>query len=147
MKVLVLNGPNLNLLGLREPATYGSESLSGLEAKLRELGDELGIELAFFQSNSEGALIDAVQGAYGNFDGIAFNPGAYTHTSIALRDAFLAVRIPFVEIHLSNVYGREPYRRRSMLADLAVGVVAGFGAESYALGLRGLAAVLAKRTG
>ena len=147
MRVLVLNGPNLNLLGAREPATYGSDTLASLEAGLRTLAGELGVELEFFQSNSEGALVDAVQGARGRFDAVLANPAAYTHTSIALRDAFLAAGLPFVEVHLSNVHAREEFRRTSLLADVAVGTVAGFGAESYRLGLRGLVAALARAEG
>ena len=147
MRVLVLNGPNLNLLGMREPATYGSDTLESIEASLLALAGELGVELAFVQSNSEGALVDAVQGARGRFDGVLANPAAYTHTSIALRDAFLAAGLPFVEVHLSNVHAREPFRRTSLLADVAVGTVAGFGAESYRLGLRGLVAALSRARG
>ena len=147
MRVLVLNGPNLNLLGVREPSTYGTDTLESLEAGLRALAEELGAELEFFQSNSEGALVDAVQGARGRFDAVLANPAAYTHTSIALRDAFLAAGLPFVEVHLSNVHAREAFRRTSLLADVAVGTVAGFGAESYCLGLRGLVAALTRAKG
>lgn len=142
MKILVLHGPNLNLLGLREPGVYGSETLAGIEARLREAGGQLGAELEFFQSNSEGALVDAIQQARGRAQGIVINPAAYTHTSVALRDALLAVGLPFVEVHLSNVHRREGFRRRSLLADAAVGGVWGFGPESYVLGLHGLAAHL-----
>lgn len=142
MKILVLHGPNLNLLGQREPGVYGSLTLADIEAALEKLAAELDAKLEFFQSNSEGALVDRIQSALGKVDGIVINPAAYTHTSIAIRDAFLAVKIPFVEVHLSNVHSREDFRRRSYLADAAVGVVAGFGFESYCLGLRGLAARL-----
>jgi 3-dehydroquinate dehydratase-2 len=145
--VLVLNGPNLNLLGVREPSTYGTGTLASIEVGLRALADELGVELEFFQSNSEGALVDAVQGARGRCDAVLANPAAYTHTSIALRDAFLAAGLPFVEVHLSNVHAREAFRRTSLLADVAVGTVAGFGAESYRLGLRGLVAALTRAKG
>ena len=142
MRVLVLDGPNLNLLGTREPDRYGTRTLAGIRDDLERLARALGTELEFTQSNAEGALVDAVQAASGRVDGILVNPAAYTHTSIALRDAFLATGIPFVEVHLSNVHGREPFRRRSLLADVAVGVVAGFGPGSYLLGLRGLVAHL-----
>jgi 3-dehydroquinate dehydratase-2 len=138
VRVLVVHGPNLNLLGTREPETYGRETLADIEEALRGLAQDLGVEVEFFQSNSEGALVDAVQGSRGRFGGVLINPAAYTHTSIALRDAFLAVGIPFVEVHLSNIYAREPFRHRSLLADVAVGTVSGFGSTGYALGLRGL---------
>ncbi|MHB8765522.1 MAG: type II 3-dehydroquinate dehydratase [Deferrisomatales bacterium] len=138
MRVLVVHGPNLNLLGAREPGVYGAETLGSIEASLGDLGRELGVELEFFQSNHEGALVDAVQGARGRVDGVVINPAAYTHTSVALRDALLAAGLPFVEVHLSNVHAREPFRHRSLLSDVAVGTVCGFGAESYRLGLRGL---------
>ncbi len=138
MKVLVLHGPNLNLLGTREPGVYGAATLAEIEERLGALAQGLGAELEFFQTNAEGALVDAVQGARGRVQGILINPAAYTHTSVALRDALLAVGLPFVEVHLSNVYRREGFRRRSLLADAAVGGVWGFGPESYLLGLRGL---------
>jgi 3-dehydroquinate dehydratase-2 len=144
-RVLVLNGPNLNLLGEREPAVYGSASLAGIEDSLRALAAELGLELDFVQSNHEGALVDAVQAARKSADAILINPGAFTHTSVALRDAFLAVGLPFVEVHLSNVFAREPFRRQSYLSDLARGVISGFGPESYRLGLRAIAAFLGER--
>lgn len=147
MRVLVLHGPNLNLLGLREPGIYGAETLDSIEESLRRLASDLGVEIDFHQSNSEGALVDAIQASRGQVDGIVINPAAYTHTSVALRDAFLAVAIPFVEVHLSNVHRREPFRRRSFLADVAVGTVSGFGGESYGLGLRGLVKVLRQRRG
>jgi 3-dehydroquinate dehydratase-2 len=147
VRVLVLHGPNLNLLGTREPGTYGIETLADIEESLRHVAGELGADVEFFQSNAEGALVDAVQAARGRFDGIVANPAAYTHTSIALRDALLAVGIPFVEVHLSNVHAREPFRHRSLLADVALGTVAGFGGESYRLGLRGLVAMLSRRRG
>jgi 3-dehydroquinate dehydratase-2 len=135
-KILVLHGPNLNLLGRRAPAVYGRTTLAEIDADLAAMTHRSGHDLAVFQSNSEGALIDRLHAAGG--DGTAFiviNPGALAHTSIALRDAFAAVAIPFVEVHLSNIHAREPFRRHSYLADLAVGVIAGFGAESYRFGL------------
>lgn len=144
MRVLVLHGPNLNLLGTREPEVYGAETLDDVEEAVRRLAGELGVEVSFFQSNSEGALVDAVQAARGAADAVLINPAAYTHTSVALRDALLGVGLPFVEVHLSNVHAREPFRQRSLLADVAVGTVAGFGAESYLLGLRGLVGRLSR---
>jgi 3-dehydroquinate dehydratase-2 len=142
VRILVLHGPNLNLLGVREPGVYGGETLASIDEGLTLLGRELGVEVESFQSNGEGSRVEAIHGARGRVDGIVFNPAAYTHTSVALRDALLAVAIPFVEVHLSNVHAREPFRRRSLLADVAVGTLSGFGAESYRLGLRGLLAHL-----
>lgn len=138
MRVLVLHGPNLNLLGRREPGLYGAATLASITDDLNLLGAELGVTVEHAQSNHEGVLIDRIQAASGQVEGIVFNPGAYTHSSIAIRDALLAVGIPFVEVHLSNVYAREEFRHRSLLADIAVGKIAGFGASSYTLGLRGL---------
>jgi 3-dehydroquinate dehydratase-2 len=137
--IAVINGPNLNLLGVREPERYGAATLAAIEAAVRARAGALGVgQLSWFQSNHEGALVDAVQGLAGAADGALVNAAAYTHTSLALRDAFLAVRVPFVEVHLTNVWAREEVRHRSLLADLAVGVVAGFGADSYLLGLEAL---------
>ena len=135
-KILVIHGPNLNLLGRREPALYGQATLAEIDADLAGIARGSGHDLSSFQSNSEGALIDRVHAAAK--DGVAFiaiNPGALTHTSIALRDALAAVKIPFIEVHLSNVHAREAFRHHSYLADLAVGVITGFGADSYRLGL------------
>jgi len=135
-KILVIHGPNLNLLGGREPALYGQATLDEIDADLAGIARGSGHDLSSFQSNSEGALIDRVHAAAK--DGIAFiviNPGALTHTSIALRDALAAVKIPFIEVHLSNVHAREAFRHHSYLADLAVGVITGFGADSYRLGV------------
>lgn len=140
MRIAVLNGPNLNLLGSREPEIYGHATLADIEAMVRGDARELGIEIDWFQSNQEGALIDAVQALSGRAQGAIVNAGAFTHTSLALRDAFLAVRVPFVEVHLSNLFRREPDRQRSIIADLAVGFICGFGAEGYRLALRALAA-------
>ena len=142
MRIAVVNGPNLNLLGVREPERYGTSTLAGIEARVRERARVLGVEIAWIQSNHEGALVEAVQGLRGRADGALVNAAAYTHTSLAIRDALLAVGVPFVEVHLSNVWAREEERRRSLLADLAVGVVAGFGAESYLLALDGIVAWL-----
>lgn len=147
MRVAVLNGPNLNLLGAREPEIYGAVTLAQIEAAIRERARALGVECVFSQTNHEGELVEAIQGLRGSADGALVNAAAFTHTSLAVRDALLAVRIPFVEVHLSNIYAREPERRHSLLADAAVGVVAGFGADSYRLGLDGLVAHLAARRG
>lgn len=139
MHIAVINGPNLNLLGVREPERYGMSTLAQVEAAVRDRARALGVQqISWFQSNHEGALVDAVQGLTGAADGALVNAAAYTHTSVALRDAFLAARVPFVEVHLTNVWAREEVRHRSLLADLAVGVVAGFGADSYLLGLEAL---------
>ena len=142
LRVLLLNGPNLNLLGLREPGLYGSQTLEGIEADLRREAEGMGVALECFQSNHEGALVDRIQEALGRVDGLLINAGALTHTSIALRDALLGVAIPFVELHLSNVHGRETFRHHSFLADKALGVICGFGPTSYSLALQGLVAHL-----
>lgn len=138
MRVSVLNGPNLNLLGTREPEVYGSRTLSDIETAVRTRAKDLGVDVDWHQTNHEGHLVDLVQGLAKAADGALVNAAALTHTSIALRDALLAVRIPFVEVHLSNIFAREAERRHSMLADLAVGLVAGFGTQSYLLGLEAL---------
>lgn len=140
MRVAVISGPNLNLLGRREPEIYGSTTLEAIEERLHALGAEAGVGLEMFQSNAEGELIDYIQAAADRVDAFLINAGGLTHTSVALRDALLAADRPFVEVHLSNPATREPFRHVSLLADRAVGVVAGFGAESYLLGLRGLVA-------
>jgi 3-dehydroquinate dehydratase-2 len=145
--VAVLNGPNLNLLGQREPELYGRATLAEIEASIRERARALGVECSWTQTNHEGELVDAIQALRGRADGAVINAAAFTHTSLAVRDALLAVRVPFVEVHLSNVFAREPERHRSLLADLAIGVVTGFGAESYRLGLEGLVGYLASRHG
>jgi 3-dehydroquinate dehydratase-2 len=145
VRIAVLNGPNLNLLGTREPALYGRETLADVEARLRDVAKELKIEVSFAQENGEGALIDVVHALKGKVQGAVVNAGAYSHSSLALRDAFLAVEIPFVEVHVTNVYAREPERRHSMLAPAARAVLCGFGAYGYELALRGLVASLASR--
>ena len=142
MHVAVVNGPNLNLLGVREPGRYGNLTLEAIEASVRARARELGAEISWFQSNHEGELVEAIQGLRSRADGALVNAAAYTHTSIAIRDAVLAAAVPFVEVHLTNIWGREEERRKSLLADLAVGVVAGFGAQSYLLGLEGIVALL-----
>ncbi|MCX5949414.1 MAG: type II 3-dehydroquinate dehydratase [Cyanobacteria bacterium] len=150
MQLLVLHGPNLNLLGQREPGLYGSSTLVEIDASLVRQATELGVGLACFQSNDEGALVEriqlAAQGEAGQpVDGILINAAAYTHTSVAIRDALLAVAIPFVELHLSNTHARDSFRHRSLLADKALGVICGFGASSYSLALSGLVQQLRAR--
>jgi len=136
VNILVLNGPNLNLLGIREPGLYGSQTLKDIESALDAKAQTLGCRLDFFQSNAEHELIDRIHQAFReSIDFILINPGAYTHTSIALRDAFLATRIPFIEVHLSNIHSREPFRKHSYLSDIAKGVICGFGALGYELAL------------
>lgn len=138
MKILVLHGPNLNMLGLREPEVYGSTTLAQINDRLTQDAMELGAELSFLQSNHEGVLIEAIHAAFQVQQGILINPAAFTHTSVALRDAIASVNIPTVEVHLSNVYKREEFRHHSFIAPIAIGQISGFGAESYRLGLRAL---------
>ncbi|NLS13984.1 type II 3-dehydroquinate dehydratase [Vibrio sp. SM6] len=141
-RVLLLNGPNLNLLGLREPTIYGSTTLDQIVAKLTQQANALGCELSHLQSNREYELIDAIHAAMGNMDFIIINPAAFTHTSVALRDALLGVNIPFIEVHLSNVHAREPFRHHSYLSDKAVGVICGLGAQGYEFALSAAASAL-----
>lgn len=138
MKILVLHGPNLNLLGTREPHIYGSLTLMQINDSLVKLGSDLGVDVECRQENGEGAIIDAIHAAVGSCDGILINPAAYTHTSVAIRDALAAVPLPAVEVHLSNVHGRERFRSKSFIAPVVVGQIAGFGLDSYLLGLRAL---------
>ena len=138
MKILVLHGPNLNLLGTREPGVYGTLTLNEINAVLLQLAKELGVELTIFQTNSEGILVDKIQAAVASFDGILINPAAYTHTSVAIRDAIAATALPTVEVHLSNIHSREEFRAKSFVAPIALGQISGFGADSYLLGLRAL---------
>ena len=138
MRISVLNGPNLNLLGQREPEVYGRTTLAEIESMVREAARTHGVDLDWFQTNHEGALVEAVQALKGRADGALINAAALTHSSLALRDALLAVQVPFVELHLSNIFAREPARRHSMIADLALGMVTGFGAQSYLLALQAL---------
>lgn len=137
-KFLVLNGPNLNLLGSREPGVYGSLTLADINESLELVGSSLGVALSFFQSNHEGEIIDAIHSARGNYQGVVINAGAYTHTSVAIRDAIAAVDIPTVEVHLSNIYQREEFRHNSFIAPVVIGQISGFGHYSYTLGLHAL---------
>jgi 3-dehydroquinate dehydratase-2 len=134
-RLLLINGPNLNLLGTREPEVYGATTLADIEAELTAAAADLGHELTALQSNAEAELVDAVQAAQGNIDFILINPGAFTHTSVALRDALLGVAIPFIEIHISNIHAREEFRRQSYFSDVAEGVIAGLGPQGYLLAL------------
>ncbi|MCW6034767.1 type II 3-dehydroquinate dehydratase [Spirulina subsalsa FACHB-351] len=138
LSILTLHGPNLNLLGQREPGIYGQLTLAKINELLQQEAEALGVTLTPYQSNHEGSLVDAIQSALGQYSGILINPGAYTHTSVALRDALLAVQLPTVEVHLSNIYRREEFRHHSYIAPVAIGQISGFGAESYRLGLHAL---------
>ena len=142
MRIVVIHGPNLRLLGRREPEVYGHATLKDIDARLQALAGELGVELETFQSNHEGDILDFLEQAAGRADGFLINPGGLTHTSVALRDGLVGVGRPFVEVHLSNTAAREPFRHHSFLSGVARGVVLGFGAESYLLALRGLVTVL-----
>ena len=142
--ILVLNGPNLNLLGTRQPEVYGSKTLAMIESACAEHGARLGLGITCLQSNHEGALIDAIHGARGTHDGIVLNAGAYTHTSVALMDAIASVALPLVEVHLSNIHAREAFRHRSYIAPVALGQICGFGAQGYLLALDALHAALSK---
>jgi 3-dehydroquinate dehydratase-2 len=146
-KILILHGPNLNLLGTREPEVYGSMTLDDINVKMIGLGRELGADVTCLQSNHEGALIDALHEARISMNGVVFNPGGYTHTSVALRDAISAIVIPVIEVHLSNVYAREEFRHVSLVSAVCKGKVSGFGWRSYELGLRGLVDLLNERKG
>ena len=142
MELLLINGPNLNLVGKREPSIYGLQTLEDIQEELFDMARALDARLKFFQSNSESEMIDCIHKSVGSIDGILINAGAYTHTSIALRDALLGVDIPYVEVHLSNIYSREKFRHKSFLSDKALGVICGFGPISYQLALRGIVSYL-----
>ncbi len=147
MRIAVLNGPNLNLLGVREPELYGTDSLEDIESAVRDRARSEGVEILWHQTNHEGEFVDLVQGLRGNVAGALVNAAGFTHTSLAIRDAFLAVSVPFVEVHLSNIFAREPERRHSILADIAVGIVAGFGSLGYLLAFDALVAHVKSREG
>ena len=142
MKILIINGVNMNMLGIREPEKYGTTTLKDLEKDLYAYSFELGIDIETYQSNHEGEIVEKIQSAYENFDGIVINPAAYTHTSVAIRDAIAAVDIPTVEIHMTNIQAREDFRQKSLIAPVCVAQICGFGAESYKLGLKGLVELL-----
>lgn len=142
MKILVINGPNLNMLGIREPEKYGTESLAYIEKELYAYSFELGIDIETFQSNSEGEIIDKIQQALTNFNGLIINAGGYSHTSVAIRDAISSVNLPCVEVHMTNLYAREEFRHKSLIAPVCVGQITGFGKESYKLGLKAISDIL-----
>jgi len=135
-KILIIHGPNLNLLGDREEDVYGKTSMDAINNELVETGKSLGVEVNAFQSNIEGEIVNAIQAAKGNYSSIVINPGGYTHYSVAIRDAISAIKIPAVEVHMSNIYAREEFRQKSVIAPVAAGQISGFGKESYILGLR-----------
>jgi 3-dehydroquinate dehydratase II len=141
-KILVIHGPNLNMLGKREPGIYGHKSLEEIDTELKALGEELGLKVETFQSNHEGAIVDEIQQSMGNYHGIIINPAAYTHSSIAIRDALAMLDVPVVEIHLSNINKREPFRHHSTIADIVSARIAGFGSHGYLLALEGLSRLL-----
>lgn len=138
MKILIIHGPNLNMLGKREPEIYGAKTLDDINSSLSDCAKKMEAELSFFQSNSEGEIVSAIQEAMNCFDGIVINPGAYTHTSVAIRDAILSSGLPVVEVHISNIHKREDFRQKSYVSAVALGVISGFGVNSYFLGLSGL---------
>ena len=144
--ILVIHGPNLNLLGRREKDIYGQSSLEEINRQISALAEELQVSVSFFQSNSEGELVSAIQNALGTYDALVINPGAYTHTSIALRDAIAGTGLPAVEVHISNIYQREEFRKQSLLAEVAVGQITGFQVDSYLLGLRAAVNYLTSRS-
>ena len=145
-KILVIHGPNLNMLGKRETEIYGSTGLDDINAEMKSLGKKWGLSVTCFQSNHEGAIVDTIQDSVGQIDGLIINPAAYTHTSIAIRDALLVLQIPIIEVHLSNIYRREPFRHKSVVADIANGQMTGFGVNGYYLALRALADIVGAST-
>ncbi len=146
MKILVINGVNMNMLGIREPEKYGKLTLKDLEKDLYAYSFELGLDIETYQSNYEGEIVEKIQEARNNFDGIVINAAAYTHTSVAIRDAIAAVEIPTVEVHMTNIHAREEFRRNSLIAPVCKGQIAGFGAESYKLALKGLSEILKNKS-
>lgn len=147
LRVLILHGPNLNMLGVREPSIYGALSLNDINSRLKNLGEEIGALVDIFQSNHEGELIEKIHSACGKYQAVIINAGAYTHTSIAIRDALLAVQLPVFEVHLSNVHKREEFRQRSFISDIAEGIIMGFGALSYELALRAVVECVRSHSG
>ncbi|MFC1607068.1 type II 3-dehydroquinate dehydratase [Candidatus Latescibacterota bacterium] len=146
MKMLIIHGPNLNLLGTREKSVYGATDLAAIDTMCRQHGDSIGFEVDTFQSNAEGDIIDIIHNAPTKYAGVVINPGAYTHTSVAIRDAISAVDVPFVEVHLSNIHNREEFRHRSITAPVCVGQICGFGPDSYVLGMDAVKAVVGKES-
>jgi len=147
MKILIIHGPNLNMLGKREPEIYGNAKLDDINKQLKKEARKLKTDVDFFQSNSEGDIVSKIQHALNNFDGIIINPGAYTHTSIAIRDSILSVGLPVIEVHISNIYKREDFRQKSFISGVSVGVISGLGINSYILGLRGMSDYLRAKKG
>ncbi len=145
MRILFINGPNLNLLGEREPSIYGAASLDQINDRIRERAERAAVEVAFFQSNHEGEIVGEIQEARGQFDVLVINPAAFTHTSVAIRDAILAIGIPTIEVHLSNLAKREPFRQKSLISDVVIGAISGFGEESYYLALQAAVELLGKK--
>lgn len=145
--ILVIHGPNLNMLGRREPEIYGTDTLANIDQGLKQTGKQLGLTVDSFQSNHEGAIVDRIQNGFGKIQGLIINPGAYTHTSVAIRDALSMFEIPIIEIHLSNIYKREAFRHKSMIAGVATGQIAGFGAHGYTLALLAMAQLLSSADG
>jgi 3-dehydroquinate dehydratase II len=145
-RVLVVHGPNLNMLGLREPEVYGRTRLTDIDARLDALGRQWGLSVTAFQSNHEGAIVDKIQASVGKIDGLIINPAAYTHTSIAIRDAIVILSVPIIEVHISNIHKREPFRHRSLMADVITGQIVGLGVNGYYLALRALADIMGATT-
>ncbi|GHT49718.1 3-dehydroquinate dehydratase [Endomicrobiia bacterium] len=141
-KVLVINGPNINMLGVREPEIYGNITLKGIENELSSLAKELKVEIDFFQSNHEGAIVDKIQSSLNGIAGIIINPAAFTHTSVAIRDAFIAISVPIIEVHISNIYAREEFRHKSYIAAIAVGQITGLGIDGYLFALRKIVSLI-----
>ena len=146
-KILVIHGPNLNMLGKREPEVYGSDSLADINGRIEAEAGLLGLETEFFQSNSEGEIVSAIQNAMGSVSLIIINPAAYTHTSVAIRDALLAVNLPVIEVHLSNIHKREAFRKESFVSDIAIGQITGFGAYGYILAIKAAAVQILGKSG